>query len=63
MTDIRCTRRRCLNNKRGWCAAHAVYYENGCQSYAPASDVMKSNAPKIKKERGRYKRPVGGMLK
>lgn len=63
LTDVYCEKKHCLNNRKGWCKAHAIRMDGMCRSYAPPDTLIKSKTPKIRKENRRYKRPSGDVLK
>lgn len=63
MTDIYCEKEHCLNNRKGWCKAHAIRMDGMCRSYAPPDTLVKSKTARVRKEKGRYKRSPDVIVK
>lgn len=63
MTDVHCSKKQCLNNRKGWCAAHAICIDGQCKSYAPPNTLIKSKCARVRKERGKYKSNNGNIIK
>lgn len=41
MTDVHCNKKQCLNNRKGWCKAHAIHIDGVCRSYAAPTTLMR----------------------
>lgn len=55
MTDVCCSKKRCLNNRHGWCKAHAICIDGVCRTFADSKSLVKHCVPKVKRENRRYK--------
>lgn len=66
MTVVQCTKRHCLNNKRGRCMANDICIDNRCKSYAAPAQMMRANAgarSRVRREHGKYKNKDYFILK
>ena len=63
MTDIKCVKRKCLNNKDGRCTAAMIEYDGLCQSYITMSYAAKATCGIVRREGRRLKRKGSEVVK
>ena len=61
MTDVYCTKKRCLNNVKGWCKAKGIHIDGMCRSYVPADTLIKGKHARVEKRQGRYRNAPGAI--
>ncbi len=54
MTDVHCSKRRCLNNRNGWCKAKAICIDGMCRTFADSRTLVKHRCAKVRREYGKY---------
>lgn len=55
MTDIHCSKKKCLNNCKDWCKANAICIDGSCKSYVSSHSVMRGKHARVHKSGGKYK--------
>lgn len=63
MTEIRCCKFKCLNNKKGICTAKVIEYDGLCQTYITHGGASKCNYGLCVRSHGKLKRKGGEVLK
>ncbi len=63
ISNIICTKKKCLNNDKGQCTATQIIYDGLCQSYVTAKSGMRSKAGRLIKWSGRFKEPPKNVIK
>lgn len=63
MTEIKCSKCKCLNNRKGVCTAQQIEYDGLCQTYITHGHAHKSNCGLCKRQHGRFKTKGGGTLR
>nr|DAO38031.1 MAG TPA: hypothetical protein [Caudoviricetes sp.] len=62
-TEVKCIKRKCLNNKNGVCTAQLIEYEGLCQTYITHDHAHKSNCGLCTRSHGRFKRNGRDVLR
>lgn len=62
MSEIICTKRKCLENKNGICQARTIYYDGLCQTYTTAK-MLKDNHVRLSRVGGALKNATKEVLK
>lgn len=63
MTEVRCCKSKCLNNKKGVCTANVIEYDGLCQTYITHGGASKNNYGLCVRSHGKLKRKGGEVLK
>lgn len=62
-TEVKCIKRKCLNNKNGVCNAQQIEYDGLCQTYITHDQAHKSNCGLCTRSHGRFKRNSRDVLR
>ena len=63
MTEVRCCKSKCLNNKKGVCTAKTIEYDGLCQTYITCGGASKGNYGLCVRSHGKLKMKGGEVLK
>ena len=53
MTQVMCSKYKCLNNRKGYCSAVAIEYDGLCQTYFTSKDSSKASVGICRRGKGK----------